>query len=351
MSVISGLISSQACSEVLSWIKDQPLAEVTKSSYVNGRIEAWYALGSNLRSISAGTAQIFQAHKPWQRLVDFGNRLLPGWNSILVCGGKTSIGWHRDHGHFESDAVMLNLGDAAFYELPRNYDIAKANSPEGQAEQVRTDLSMGMVLKLDIKQPHKSEQTSSERYHITWRIIKPVHMPGYGGNVSSDGKDGAQSKGFNIYSRSQDGNGLAAALTNPTTLSRKAGTISSDYPVYLYGATFPDAETAYHELCKQYGTLPESAQDKLMVEVICEKFLQHPRLYQAVGYAGGAEFLATCRHFTYARTERFQAWEGHGLESRFIRNLVEGYKIAVAIRQRDIEQVRSGKPIVTKPIA
>ena len=40
---------------------------------------------------------------------------------------------------------------------------------------------------------------------------------------------------------------------------------------------------------------------------------------------GGRLLLERYSHFTYAKSERFRAWEGLGLESRFIRNLCVGW--------------------------
>jgi hypothetical protein len=56
---------------------------------------------------------------------------------------------------------------------------------------------------------------------------------------------------MNIYSGSREGNGLAAALTNPTALARKKGTVQSDYPVTVMGRRFIDAEVAYQTLKRE----------------------------------------------------------------------------------------------------
>jgi len=156
---IIGTISSEARDYLRDWARQQPLDEVTKSSYVNGRREAWYRLGSNLQCIPAGRAKLFQAPEPCRRLVDFGDRLLPGWHSLLVCGGKTTITAHRDHGHFEAEAVMINLGSAEY------------------VEHVGTTLESvslydGAVVRLDIKVTHAARQTSDERFNFTFRRIK-----------------------------------------------------------------------------------------------------------------------------------------------------------------------------------
>lgn len=136
---------------------------------------------------------------------------------------------------------------------------------------------------------------------------------------------------MNIFSGSRDGNGLAAALTNPTEISKRKGTIVQSYPVTIYGHQFPDAETAFFALCKQHRATTDPEVDQIMVDLIFSKFQQHLRLFQRVKALGGVSFLEKCRHFTNARTERFQKWEGHGRESRFIRNLIAGYEAALAV--------------------
>lgn len=145
---------------------------------------------------------------------------------------------------------------------------------------------------------------------------------------------------FNIFSGSTDGNGLAAALTNPTELSKRKGNTKQDYPVEFQGQVWPDAEAAYLTLA---ATLPhtvkalsprenctqavESARDNLMIGIIVAKFQQHPRLGHAIKARGGVVFLERCEHTTNAQSRRFQAWEGYGRESRFIRNLIAAYEL------------------------
>jgi len=144
---------------------------------------------------------------------------------------------------------------------------------------------------------------------------------------------------FNIYSGSTDGNGLAAALTNPTELSKRKGNVKQDYPVFFQGVTWPDAESAYLTLAaslphvikaasprEDCTHLIEDARDKLMIDIIVAKLRQHPRLGQTVRAKGGVAFLERCEHTTNAKSSRFQAWEGYGRESRFIRNLIAAYE-------------------------
>lgn len=124
---------------------------------------------------------------------------------------------------------------------------------------------------------------------------------------------------INIFSGSSDW--LGAALTNPTELARRKGTLSLRLPVIFQGRTWPDVETAY--LTLKPASREEA--DELMVELIIAKLQQHPVLLSEIGLRGGRPFLQACSHFTNARTPGFQAWEGHGEESRFIRNLLQAY--------------------------
>lgn len=132
-----------------------------------------------------------------------------------------------------------------------------------------------------------------------------------------------QVQGINIFSGER---GLGAALTNPTELARQKGGLDQAYGVLFAGRQWVDVETAYHVLGAQRGS-PEQ-RDQLMVELIAAKFTQHPELYREVSERGGEAFLRECSHFTGARTAGAQSWEGHGLQSRFIRNLVAGFAAA-----------------------
>lgn len=161
-----GRLSVEHRAELRAWFQTQHLEPVTGSQYVQGRLERWYGLGSNLRSVPSGHARVFAADEPGDRLRRFGDQYLPGWHSILACGGPTSIGWHRDHAHFEAEAVMINLGEALFYERA---------SP--RAEQEILQLRDGDVIALNIKALHASHQLSPNRWNITWRRIKPEFIP------------------------------------------------------------------------------------------------------------------------------------------------------------------------------
>jgi hypothetical protein len=128
--------------------------------------------------------------------------------------------------------------------------------------------------------------------------------------------------GVNIWSGADTV--LGAALTNPTELSREKGKVLKRYSVLFKGTRYRDAEQAYKVLRLE----STHERDRLMAELIAAKFTQHPELLAEVTALGGVEFLSVCSHWTNANSESSQRWEGAGLESRFIRNLVSGYVLA-----------------------
>lgn len=123
----------------------------------------------------------------------------------------------------------------------------------------------------------------------------------------------------NIFSGSP---GLAGALTNMSERAREKGCIKNAYPVKVGEVVYPDSEAAYQAL-KHPGR--DAYNDGLMIDLIALKFKQNSILFERVTRNGGAPWLESCSHFTGAQSERFQAWEGQGMGSRFIRNLVYGY--------------------------
>lgn len=129
-------------------------------------------------------------------------------------------------------------------------------------------------------------------------------------------------KGINIFSGEV---GLGGALTNPTEMAKRKGCIKARYPITYHGRAYPDVELAYHVL----ATGDVATDDEMMANLIAQKLLEHPALLAEVASHGGQDFLEACSHFTNARSEGFQSWEGQGRESRFIRNLVAGYNKAL----------------------
>ena len=129
--------------------------------------------------------------------------------------------------------------------------------------------------------------------------------------------------GINIWSGAT---GLGGALTNMTVLAKSKGGIQQEYPVVIGSVTYEDSEAAYQSM-----KIPGQPQynDSLMVDIISAKLAQHPRLLSAITKRGGVAWLELCEHFTGAKSARFQAWEGIGVKSRFIANLINGYRKAM----------------------
>lgn len=116
-------------------------------------------------------------------------------------------------------------------------------------------------------------------------------------------------------------------LTNPTELARKKGNLRHSYPVEIDGVVYPDAEEAYQRLkpgLSHFADMDE--REALCWRVIEAKLHQHPQLVEFITVNGGVQWLAQCRHFTGARTQGFQEWEGVGYESAFIRCLIRAYR-------------------------
>jgi hypothetical protein len=112
--------------------------------------------------------------------------------------------------------------------------------------------------------------------------------------------------------------GLGGALTNPTEISFRKGKVLRHYPITFMGITYPDAEAAYKAHIAVRGPIPEN--QALMTAILGTKLEQHPILMRAITQAGGAEWLATCRHVGYKG-----AWEGIGPKSAFIACLISAY--------------------------
>lgn len=149
------------------------LSQEVHSYYAPNRIEKWFRYGSNLQSIPKGRARIEKHSEPHPRLTKLGDRLYPNWHSLLVCGGNlledtsTSIQWHRDHGHFAADAIMLNLGQAIYREQP----------DRGSDRIVEHHLTEGLIVRINTKLLHCAEQVSQTRYNFTFRSIKAEYLP------------------------------------------------------------------------------------------------------------------------------------------------------------------------------
>lgn len=132
----------------------------------------------------------------------------------------------------------------------------------------------------------------------------------------------------NIFSGSSDS--FCASLTFPTELAFKKGSISKHFPITdKFGRTYPDAETAYitHKLRFPKGV----KRLNFYIKVAVAKFQQYPELLQGISDRGGVEWLCSCQHKTYAKTARFQWWEGLGRESPFISCLIRAYEVAAGL--------------------
>ncbi|MEG3936409.1 MULTISPECIES: hypothetical protein [unclassified Microcoleus] len=127
-------------------------------------------------------------------------------------------------------------------------------------------------------------------------------------------------EGINIWSGSDIG--IGAALTNPTELAFRKGTLKNRYPVRFNNVNYPDAESAYQKHKKE--DLQESIE--VMTEIIVCKLQQHPRLFETITKNGGVDWLKRCRHIVGVRNSR---WEGYGLESNFILCLVFAYQLSL----------------------
>lgn len=139
-------------------------------------------------------------------------------------------------------------------------------------------------------------------------------------------------EGINIFSGET---GLGAWLTNPTGLAVGKGGIPRNLPVTYEGELFPDSEAAYHA---KKGEDP-NVNDLLMANILSCKFEQHAWLAAEVESRGGVKFLYTCSHYTYARSAKSQSWEGFGEQSRFIRNLITGYRMYTTKSRIGLQQV------------
>lgn len=127
---------------------------------------------------------------------------------------------------------------------------------------------------------------------------------------------------INIWSGAH---GLGGALTNMSERAKEKGCIKYSYPVKVNGVTYPDSEAAYQAL-KVPGE--EDYNDGLMIDLIALKLTQNSKLFDLVKKNGGVAWLEKCSHFTQAKSERAQSWEGQGMGSRFIRNLIHGFRKA-----------------------
>lgn len=158
-----GYVRADSLIALERWMRSEKLERATHSSYAPNRLEKWYRWASNLRDPKNG-GEIYKVEDAPERIIALGDKLLPGWHSILLCGGDTKINWHRDHSHFEDVAVMINIGVARYYEWEHNC------SP------VEYALSDGQVVKINTKVVHMADPTTADRMNLTFRRIKSQYI-------------------------------------------------------------------------------------------------------------------------------------------------------------------------------
>jgi hypothetical protein len=163
---VIGQIQGENLAELWEWVESVPLSPTEiRSRYAPHRSVKCFGIASNLQSIAKGRARLTRTDDPGERIRSLGERLLPGWHSLLVCGGDTTIQWHRDHGHFAGMAVMVNLGEAFYFEW--DYDRGE----------LQHHLTNGLVIRINTKLLHKAVPISTPRYNLTFRHIKPEFLP------------------------------------------------------------------------------------------------------------------------------------------------------------------------------
>jgi hypothetical protein len=143
-----------------AWASQQPVSELLHSRYARDRLEAYYGLGMTL----AQTPSFYTARQDAQ-VAGLGNTWLPGWHSALLCKYRPGVGInpHRDHCCLAKWAVMVNLGQADFFEY---FD----------REKVITPLPDGAIIRLDTKILHGVLPVEQVRYSLTFRHLKPAYI-------------------------------------------------------------------------------------------------------------------------------------------------------------------------------
>ena len=148
--------------ELHQWVQAQPLSALLRSNYARGRLECYYGLAVTLTK----TPEIYPGLSDL-RVAALGDRLLPGWHSALLCQYPPGVGInpHRDHSCFAKLAVMVNIGEANFFEYPGR-------------DRIVTPLVDGAIVQLDTKILHGVEPVAKTRYSLTFRHIKGEYLTG-----------------------------------------------------------------------------------------------------------------------------------------------------------------------------
>ena len=154
---------------------------------------------------------------------------------------------------------------------------------------------------------------------------------------------GAQVKPDEKINISSGTKGLPGALTNHTVLSKKKGSIESDYPIEFNGTKYDSVESAYQgnkvDESKTKPAKEDSQNYKLMVELIGAKFANHPRLVGAVTKLGGLKYLENAVH---QPTSKNTVWETGG-QDWFMSAMKEAYNNAIAEPVKVVEQIEEIK--------
>ena len=139
------------------WAAEQLVTDLLHSRYARGRLEAYYGLGVTL----SRQPQVYGARQD-SGVTQLGDEWLPGWHSALLCkyGPGVGINPHRDHTCFQPWAIMVNLGEANFFEYPGK-------------DRVITPLPDGALVRLNTKVLHGVLPVEKTRYSLTFRTLKP----------------------------------------------------------------------------------------------------------------------------------------------------------------------------------
>ncbi len=147
-------------SDLHQWAEQQPVSELIRSSYAAGRLECYYGLGVKLTR-----EPVVKPAPSDPRVTKLGDRLLPDWDSALLCKYAPGVGIaaHRDHGCFEAMAVIVNIGEADFFVIE-------------SGQKTVHPLKDGTVIRVNTKVTHGVEPVVKTRYSLTFRHIKGQYL-------------------------------------------------------------------------------------------------------------------------------------------------------------------------------
>lgn len=114
---------------------------------------------------------------------------------------------------------------------------------------------------------------------------------------------------------------LRAVFTNPTEIAFHKGNLKYHYPIKMDGSTWKDVEEWYQTTKNQSPMMNFERLQRLMILGMKVKLYTYPQILDAITDSGGEEWIKQCSHIVYGGR-----WEGHGLESAFIRCLLIAYQ-------------------------